>query len=51
MENDEMLSILKLSILGILWCNGSPTEKAQELYLTMTRGQHDNISANTKLFD
>lgn len=46
-----MLSILKLSILGILWCSGGATDKAQELYLTMTRGQHDHISANTKLFD
>jgi hypothetical protein len=48
--SDQYLSIFKLCILGILWCAGSPIEKAQELYLTMVPGHHDNISVDTRLF-
>jgi hypothetical protein len=45
-----MISIFKLTILGILWCQGDYIEKGQELYLTMVPGHHEEIAAETKLF-
>ena len=45
-----MQSVLKLKVLGILWCDGEAKEKAQELFSVIQDIEATKISANDREF-
>ena len=50
LSKDGLMSIFKLTVLGVLLCMGDHIEKAQELFGCMVVGEKDAIGADTKLF-
>ena len=50
LSKNDLMSVFKLTILGVLLCMGDHIEKAQELFSCMVEGEKDAIGADTKLF-
>lgn len=50
-EDTSKLSIFKLRLIGILWCDGDKTEKVVELFECMQDHDNPSISAHDKDFE
>ena len=49
-DHPELISLFKLRCIGVLWCDGSPEEKATELYDNMQDADQPEIACNDKDF-
>lgn len=48
--NPDLIDVSKLRMLGVLWCNGEPLEKANELYDILQDNDQERIAASDKDF-